>query len=138
MNRIGLLWSRARAGTGAQAGERVLELARERGVAGADVRLHLLEGEVRIERDLVGAQRHRRVQLAPQGGERRGRRRGLVPLSLCRRHDAEQCDEARHLPRVEGAGIAVPATPIVSFRYTSTADTVLIAARSARLAGAGP
>ena len=29
-----------------------------------------------------------------------------MPLSLCRRHDAEQCDEARHLPRVEGAGRA--------------------------------
>src|SRR2546426_12709490 len=82
MNRIELLWSRTRAGPGAQAGERVLELARERGVPGADVRLHLLEGEVRIERDLVGAQHHRRVQLAPHGGERRGRRRGLVPLSL--------------------------------------------------------
>src|SRR6184192_2026644 len=71
MNRIEFLWSRTRAGPGAQAGERVLELAREPGVPGADVRLHLLEGEVRIERDLVGAQRHRRVQLAPHGGERR-------------------------------------------------------------------
>src|SRR2546422_8329727 len=95
MNRIELLWSRTRAGPGAQAGERVLELAREPGVPGAHVRLHLLEGEVRIERDLVGAQRHRRVQLAPHGGERRGRRRRLVPLSLGRRHDAEECDEAR-------------------------------------------
>src|SRR5437016_4592096 len=64
MNRIELLWSRTRAGPGAQAGERVLELARERGVPGADVRLHLLEGEVRIERDLVGAQRHRQLDSA--------------------------------------------------------------------------
>src|SRR5207237_9410281 len=35
-------------------------------------------------------------------------------------------------------GIAVPATPIVSLRYTSTGETVLIPSRSARLAGGGP
>src|SRR2546422_7587438 len=34
-------------------------------------------------------------------------------------------------------GIAVPATPIVTLRYTSTGETVPIAARSARLAGGG-
>ena len=101
VNRVELVASRTRSRPRAQAGERVLELARESGIPGAHVRLDLLEGEVRVERDLVGAQRHRRVELTPHGRERGGRRRCPVPLPLGGRNDAEERDEARRLPGVE-------------------------------------
>ena len=74
VDRIQLLGPCPGGGTGAQGGERVLELAGEGGIPGAYLRLHLLEGEVGVERQLARPERHRGIDLAPH--RREGRRCG--------------------------------------------------------------
>ena len=71
---IELLGSRPGGGARPQRGERVLELAREGRIPGADLSLHLLEGEVGVERQLARPERHRGIDLAPC--RREGRRCG--------------------------------------------------------------
>src|SRR5213083_2831876 len=95
VNRVELVVPGTGSGPRAQGCEGVLELARERGISGAHVRLDLFEREIRFERDLVGLERHGGVELAAHGRERGGRRRCHVLLPLGGWDDAEERHQAR-------------------------------------------
>src|SRR5213592_2657675 len=77
--------------------------ASSRSLASAELRLDLLEGDVRVERELARSERHGRVDLALHGREDRrgGRRDVMLPLG-CGEH-AQEGDELLRARRVDRA-----------------------------------
>src|SRR2546421_668785 len=103
MDRVQLFAARPAGGAGPQGGECVLEVARERGIPGADVRLDLLESDVRVERQLARSQRHGGIDLtAHRREDRPGGRRDVV-LPLGRGEHAQKRDEFLRARRVDRA-----------------------------------